>query len=68
MTSFLDELCEINVKVLRTSARAVLVQPVHSGREPAWVPLSLVELSANEDGSSHQLVIPEWLANTKGLL
>lgn len=61
-------LVDMQVVILRTSDRAVLVEPLTTARAAAWVPLSLVELSPNEDGKSHQMTIPEWLANDKALL
>ena len=61
-------LVDLQVVILRSSERAVLVEPLTTGREAAWVPLSMVELSPNEDGRSHQMTIPEWLANDKALL
>ena len=62
-----SDLCEINVKVRRSSERAALVATAFRDCEPVWVPLSLVDLSPNGDGT-HMLVIPEWLAIDKGLV
>lgn len=63
-----SDLVGISVHVRHRTERAVLVEPVHSTREPAWVPLSLVELAPNEDGETYWLDIPEWLAVEKRLL
>jgi hypothetical protein len=67
-----SDLIDMTVRVKATTERAALVEPVYTTRQPAWVPLSLVELAAcdDRDGASglHTLTIPEWLAIDKGLL
>jgi hypothetical protein len=71
-----SQLIGMSVHVRLLTDRAVLVDPVNSTREAAWVPLSLVELAPNGDpgsgsgagGQTYWLEIPEWLAVEKGLL
>lgn len=63
-----SDLIGMSVHVRHRTERAALVDPVNSTREAAWVPLSQVELTANEDGETYWLDIPEWLAVDKGLL
>ncbi|WP_137387997.1 hypothetical protein [Rhodoligotrophos defluvii] len=58
------DLIDIAVQVRRTTERAALVQ---DGIREAWVPLALVELAAQGDGT-HTLTCPEWLAQEKGLI
>lgn len=63
-----SDLIGMSVHLRHQTERAVLVEPVNSTREPAWVPLSQVELTPNGDGQTYWLDIPEWLAVDKGLL
>lgn len=64
-----SDLCDINVKLLRQTERAVMVATAFRDCEPVWLPLSQVELSANEDSSgTYALTLPEWLAISKGLV
>lgn len=61
--------CEINVKVLQTAERAALVTPAFRKGAAVWLPLSLIELAANEDiAGTYRLTCPEWLAKKRGLL
>ncbi|MEX2480229.1 MAG: hypothetical protein WD928_05145 [Gammaproteobacteria bacterium] len=63
-----SDLIGMSVYLRHQTDRAVLVDSVNSTREPAWVPLSQVELTPNGDGETYWLDIPEWLAVEKGLL
>lgn len=62
-------LCEINVKVIRTTERGALVATAFRDCTAVWVPLSQVELVSNEDAANtYTLTLPEWLAMEKGLV
>lgn len=63
-----SDIVEINVFVRHRTERGALVQSAYTAREPVWVPLSLVEIDENDDGKTHRLHIPEWLAIQKGLV
>ena len=61
------ELCDLEVRVLRKSEKALLVQDEATGRE-AWVPLSQCEFQPGEEEDVGTLTLPEWLAEAKELL
>lgn len=65
---FKSSLCDMSVKVVRTTDRAALVKPAFRKGQEAWVPLSHVELSANEGTDTHLLTGPHWLFAEKGWL
>jgi hypothetical protein len=60
-----SDLIDVIVIVKHTTERAVLVT---DGTRQAWLPLSQVEVAANEDGRTHTLTLPEWLAHERGLI
>jgi hypothetical protein len=62
------DIVDINVRLIRESAKAVLVTPAFREAASDWVPKSLVEIAANDDGKTHALSLPEWLARQKGFL
>ncbi len=61
-----DRLCDLEVRVLRKSEKALLVQDSATGRE-AWVPLSQCEFQCGEEEDVGTLTLPEWLAEAKEL-
>lgn len=63
-----SDLIDMTVQIRATTDRAVLVERTTMSREPAWVPLSQVELAACDNGQDFTLTLPEWLALEKGLL
>lgn len=62
-----SDLVDRNVRLVRTSNRAVLVSPVNGKGAAAWFPLSQVEIAPNVDGP-HALTGPEWLFAKHGWL
>ena len=66
--AYKSDLCDLNVYVLRTTDRAALVKPAFRAGPETWVPLSQVELSKNENATTHLLTAPHWLFAEKGWL
>jgi hypothetical protein len=62
-----SDLIDLTVIVRHTTERGVLVYCPNADRQE-WVPLSQVELAADENGKTHTLTIPEWLAIDKELV
>lgn len=60
-----SDLIDLTVVVKHTTDRAVLVD---DGTRRAWLPLSQVEVAPNDDGRTHTVTCPEWLATDKGLV
>lgn len=63
-----SNIIELNVFLRLERPQAILVQSAFTAREPVWVPRSLIEIDENDDGETHRLHIPEWLAIEKGLV
>jgi hypothetical protein len=62
-----SDLCDVLVRILRRSGRAVLAQPASRKKEPAWLPLSNIEI--HDEGRPTVMVTgPEWLFRAKGWL
>lgn len=62
-----DELVDICAIIRHRRDRAVLI--VHSQEKaPVWLPLAHVELSANADGRTYTVTLPQWLAEAKGIV
>lgn len=61
-----NELVDVCAIVRHRTERAVLID--HGGKTPAWVPLAHAEVSANADGRTHTVTIPQWLAEEKGIV
>ncbi len=59
--------CYIDVEVRHMTAKAARV---HDGKREAWLPYSQIEdgLETLEVGKHVTLLVPEWLANEKGLI
>ncbi len=59
--------CYIEVEVRHMTARAVLV---NDGDRNTWLPYSQIEdgMETLEVGKHVTLLVPEWLANEKGLI
>lgn len=59
--------CYIEVKVRHMTTKAALV---HDGDREAWLPYSQIEdgLETLEIGKHVRMLVPEWLANEKGLI
>ncbi len=63
-----SDIYDVNVIVVTATERAALVKGAfRETGKPVWVPLSLVELSDNGDGTL-QMSGPEWLLVEKGFL
>lgn len=62
-----SNLVEVDVEVAHRTEKAVLV---HTGNkeEAAWLPLSQIELHASGVAGIETVVLPEWLAQDKGLI
>lgn len=65
---FKSDIVDINVKLHRSSEKAVLVEPAFRKAQAAWVPRTLVEIAPNSDGVTYALSLPEWLAREKRFL
>ena len=62
-----DELVDLCAIVRHKTERAVLI--VHAlEKAPVWIPLAHAELIPNEDGRTHTVTIPQWLAEEKGIV
>lgn len=66
MHAYKTKLIDITVIICHHTDRAVYAD--FGGKEPVWLPLSQIEISPNEDNSTHTLTLPEWLAREKGMI
>ena len=64
MTARKSDLIDLTITVKHRTDGAVLI---FDGDIETWIPLSQCELSSNLDGT-HELTLPEWLAQEKGLI
>jgi hypothetical protein len=62
-----SDLVDLTVIVRHTTERGVLVYCPDADRQE-WLPLSQVELATNENGKTHTLTLPEWLAAERKLI
>ena len=60
-----SDIIDIHVDLHAETGRAVLVS---DGGEPVWLPKSQVEIESSDDGRTHVVSIPEWLAQEKELI
>ncbi len=65
---FKSDIIDVQVKVKRTTDRAVICERLSRPTPSACFPLSLVEVAANEDGQTHTLSCPEWKLRQAGWL
>lgn len=63
-----SDLCDLNVVIVATTPRAAKLKTAFRDCKPVWLPLSQIELAANEDGKTHTLTAPEWLLIENGLV
>lgn len=62
-----SDLVDICAIVRHRTDRGVLI--IHAEEKaPVWLPLAHVELAANEDGRTHTVTVPQWLAEEKGIV
>lgn len=66
MRSKRDEIVDICAVIHHRTDRAVLID--HGGKDKVWLPLAHAEVEANEDGRTHTVSIPQWLAEDKGIV
>ena len=59
-----SDLVEVCVDLKHTTERAILVS---DGTSEAWLPLAKIEYERNRDGTI-TVTLPDWLANSKGLI
>ncbi len=61
-----SDLIDIAVFIKHQTDGAVLVE--YGRREPVWLPLSQIEITSRDDGKSHIVTLPYWLAKDKGMI
>lgn len=59
------------VKIIRLSGAAMLVESLGDGPREAWIPFSQIKDGSDltrdsDEGDEGTLVIPQWLASEKG--
>lgn len=57
---------DITVIVEHETDEAVLVD--YGGGGPVWLPLSQIDIRPSEDGKTHTVTLPEWLAIEKKMI
>ena len=60
-----DEAVEISCELVHETDAAVLI---NDGDQEVWIPLSKVSDRGYGDDGMYYVMIPEWLANQKGLI
>jgi hypothetical protein len=61
-----SDLVDVIVVLKHQTDRAVLID--HGGKKPCWLPLLQIEIAPNEDGRTHTLTMPQWLAEEKEIV
>jgi hypothetical protein len=61
-----SDLIDISVLIRAQTDMAILVE--FGRHEPVWLPLSQIEIAPRDDGKSHIVTLPCWLARDKGMI